>query len=588
MRCAQAQMTFERSRPSNFVGPPAAVMIAWVLWDSVPAPWLVVWVLAMCVVMFWRLALIQRNQHDGPSRSAHWIKHYELALFVNGALYGMLATVLLPREPAALSMAMVATVIAVSSVGVVVLSADQRSALAFTAPVILPGALWQLALFEGKVAMYVALGMFLFLALMVVEVRRAGEHTRNMLRLRFQMDELAEQRHVALQLAERSNAAKGQFLATMSHEVRTPLHGILGLTRLLQADLTEADAGNNAQRRSHSTERLRIIERSGLHLLAIINDVLDHSRIEGGQLHLFAEPFDLVALVGEVVDLQRAAAEEKRLYISWMAAMPAPRWVHGDVARLRQVLLNLLSNAVKFTERGGVELRLTHSAAGRAEVEITDSGPGVPAADRERIFEPFEQLDGSFARRHGGTGLGLAISRQLARAMQGNIECGASATGGACFRLWLVLRPCAPEEVPPAAKTAAAPNGALSGTVLLVEDNAVNAIVAEASLERLGLAVTTVGDGHAAVAACAAQRFDIVLMDCQLPGLDGFEASRQIRAEEQRRGAAPMRIVALTANALAGDRERCLAAGMNDHLAKPFTGEDLRSVLVRHLAQVSA
>lgn len=208
---------------------------------------------------------------------------------------------------------------------------------------------------------------------------------------------------------------------------------------------------------------------------------------------------------------------------------------------------------------------------------------GVAPADRERIFEPFEQLDGSFSRRHGGTGLGLTISRQLARMMRGDIECGASHLGGALFRLWLHLPPCPAPA--PASSTPAEPRSVtpLAGTVLLVEDNAVNAIVAEASLQQLGLTVTTVGDGLAAVNACAARRYPLVLMDCQLPGLDGFEATRRIRAAEQRTGAAPMRIVALTANALAGDRERSLAAGMDDHLAKPFTRDELHAVVRRHL-----
>lgn len=610
VQAAVAGMTFDRSRSSNLLGAPVAMLIAWVLWGRIDGTLLVAWAAAKWGVMFLRIALIRLHHRDGPERTLHWIRWYEAALFMDGALYGLLATALQPAEPPLLGMAMLATTVAVGSVGFVVLSVNQRATLAFTVPVILPGALWQLSSGD-MIPVYAGLGLLVFLALVLVEGRRASQHTRSMLRLRFTMDELAREREQALQMAERSNAAKDEFIATISHEVRTPLHGILGLTRLLQSDAAD-DAEPGAEPTAHATrsahrrrraERLRTIERSGEHLLAIINDVLDHNRIAGGQLRLYDEPFELIALVGEAVELQRGAAQEKGLYLSWLADMPAPRWVRGDAARVRQVLLNLLSNAVKFTERGGVDVRLAHTPEGLMQIEVGDSGPGVPPSERERIFDAFEQLDGSFARRHGGTGLGLTISRQLARAMRGDIECGASPTGGALFRLWLMLPPSEAPYTPPAPAAAeagtsgpsgtlaASPSGAarpppaLAGSVLLVEDNAVNAIVAEAGLRHLGLEVTTVGDGYAAVAACQLRRYDLVLMDCQLPGLDGFEATRLIRAEETRRALPPMPIVALTANALAGDRERCLAAGMDDHLAKPFTDEDLRAMLRSHLVK---
>lgn len=603
VRQAQAQMTFDRSRGSNLLGAPVALLVSWVLWGHVAAPWLVAWALAKCGVMVTRIVLIRRNDREGPARTLFWARHYERALFVDGALYGLLATVLQPTQSPLLAMAMLATVIAVGSVGLVVLSTNQRATLAFTVPVILPGALWQVGL-GSTISVYAGLGMLTFLALVVVEGRRASQHTAAMLRLRFKTDELARERAQALALAERSNAAKDHFIATISHEVRTPLHGILGLTRLLQTEAADeadavaaAPAAASAQRRRRS-ERLRTIERSGEHLLTIINDVLDHNRIAGGHLRIYEEPFDLLALVGEAVELQRGQAQEKGLYLSWLASMPSPRWVVGDAARVRQVLLNLLGNAVKFSDRGGVDVRVAHASDGATEIEVGDSGPGVPPAERERIFRPFEQLDGSFARRHGGTGLGLAISRQLARAMQGDIECGVSPAGGALFRLRLTLPLCEAPRLPAAAASdavreaaadaapdaaSARPASRLSGNVLLVEDNAVNAIVAEASLQRVGLKVTTVVDGEAAVEACALRRYDLVLMDCQLPGLDGLEATRRIRAEESRRGWPPTLIVALTANALAGDRERCLAAGMDDHLAKPFADADLRAVLQRYL-----
>ncbi|MBL8341057.1 MAG: response regulator [Rubrivivax sp.] len=581
MRRAQAQMVFDRSRNSNLIGPLVALLIGWALWGYVDNRLVLAWAVAKCTVSAWRLFIIWRNDRERPARTLHWMRHYEAALFADGVLYGLPATLLLPQQPALLMMAMVATVIAIGAVGLVVLSMNQRASIAFTLPVVLPGALWQLASGEHA-TVYAGAGMLIFLALIVTEGRRASEHTRSMLRVQFRIDELAEQRQHALALAERSNAAKDQFLATMSHEVRTPLHGILGLVRLLQVDAGIRAPDDGAEARQRRAERLRTIEKSGEHLMTIINDVLDHSRIAGGQLRLYDQPFDLAALVREAVALQRGAAEEKHLTLTCRDPFEAAaRWVRGDAARVRQILLNLLSNAVKFTPAGEVELTLACTAQGLTEIVVSDSGPGVLPADRERVFEPFEQLDGSFSRRHGGTGLGLAISRQLARAMRGDIECATSRQGGAAFRLWLHLPSCpAPVPAPPEPRAAEA----LRGEVLLVEDNAVNAVVAEASLHALGLRVTTVGDGQAAVAACDERSYDLVLMDCQLPGLDGFEAVRRIRRAEQRRAMPRVPIVALTANALAGDRERSLAAGMDDHFAKPFTHEELGALLRRHLA----
>jgi CheY-like chemotaxis protein len=388
------------------------------------------------------------------------------------------------------------------------------------------------------------------------------------------MDELAAQRQQALDLAQHSNEVKSRFLATMSHEVRTPLHGILGLARLLRQDGTSATPADRDR-------RLQTLERTGEHLLGLINDVLDYSRIEGRHLQLQPQPFDLRALVAEVAELCQVSAAEKGLALATEQDLPRPCPVHGDPARVRQVLVNLIGNAVKFTPHGRIILHCRRDAAGLATIRVIDSGPGVPDADRERIFNPFEQLDGSFARRHGGTGLGLAISRELARAMGGDLVCVAGTAHGAAFQLTLPL----PTAVaaPSVTPATAADQRPLSGRVLLAEDNPVNAIVAESTLQRLGLEVVTVADGEQAAEQAATRRYDLVLMDCQMPGIDGFEATARIRRHERERGGGRLPIIALTANALQGDRERSLAAGMDEHLAKPFREAELRAVLERWL-----
>ena len=281
-----------------------------------------------------------------------------------------------------------------------------------------------------------------------------------------------------------------------------------------------------------------------------------------------------------MAELTRVSAAEKGLAFALDLALPRPFWVAGDAVRLRQVLLNLTGNAVKFTERGHVELRVRCDAGGRAVFTVSDSGEGVPLSERERIFQPFHQGDASFGRRHGGTGLGLAISRELARAMGGDVSCAdAAGAAGACFELRLPLPLTEAAEAPPDPEL----SSTLQGEVLLVEDNPVNALVAQAMLERAGLHVECVDDGEQALRRVRERRFDLVLMDCQMPGMDGFEATRRIRAEERAERRVPLRIVALTANALEGDRQRSLDAGMDDHLAKPFGETELALVLQRHL-----
>ena len=254
--------------------------------------------------------------------------------------------------------------------------------------------------------------------------------------------------------------------------------------------------------------------------------------------------------------------------------------MRADVSRLRQVLLNLTGNAVKFTEQGDLTLTVHRQPGGETTFEVIDTGPGIEAAQRNVIFEAFHQADGSFGRRHGGTGLGLTISRELARAMGGDLQCIENPSGGARFVLTVAL----PEGAPAVQGHSPVASGvALQGRVLVAEDNDVNALVAEAFLKRIGLSVDLVADGAQAIARAMETRYDLILMDCQMPGMDGFEATTRIRKHEREAGVLAVPIVALTANALAGDRLRSIAAGMNDHLAKPFREQDLDAVLRRFL-----
>ena len=417
-----------------------------------------------------------------------------------------------------------------------------------------------------------SVGMLAYLMLMALESRKAERRIRELLRLRFTTDRLAAERQQALELAERQSEVKGQFLATMSHEMRTPLHGILGIARLLR----EEDH-HPAQR-----HRLALMERAGEHLLMLINDVLDFSKLEAGHVQLLPSVFDLAALVDDMAALAAASAAQQGLQLATDMALARPCWVLGDAARLRQVLHNLLGNAVKFTRSGQVGLRVRRDAAsGRADFIVSDTGIGIAPEDLARIFDAFQQLDGSFGRRYGGTGLGLTISRELAHAMGGDLVCESQPGEGSCFTLTLDLPTAEPAEPELVQSPVALPQ--LTGRVLLAEDNPVNALVAEAALKRLGLDVEVVVDGASALVSFRARRPDVVLMDCQMPLMDGFEAVRLMRELERIDGRPRTAVVALTANALEGDRQRSLASGMDDHLAKPFREDQLAEVLQRHL-----
>ena len=572
VRETQSALLLHRARPSNLVAPLVGVLVCWILWDSIDHAWLIGWCLVLTLISAWREVIYRWFTHDSVANATRWARQYELALLANGVVYGLIGTVLLPRDDPALNAIMLATVVAIAAVSLVVLSTSLRAALAMTWPVLLPVIVTQLAE-STRLSTYAALGMSVLLALITVEGRQAAEHTLAMLRLRFRMDSLAAQRQQALDLAQRSSAVKSQFLATMSHEMRTPLHGILGVARLLRSAQPPADA----PLQSH---QLEMIERTGEHLLGLINDVLDYSKIEGGHLRLEPSDFDLAALVRAIGDLARVSAAEKNLALNLSLQMPAPSWVRADASRLRQVLLNLTGNAVKFTDHGSITLSVRRLPRGSTVFEVVDTGTGIAADQRSLIFEAFQQADGSYGRRHGGTGLGLTISRELARAMGGDLLCVEHPAGGARFVLKLPL----PDAAPAAKTTQPGPaTPVLTGRVLVAEDNAVNAVVAEAFLKRAGLRVDVVADGTMAVERAAATQYDLILMDCQMPGMDGFEATARIRALERDAGARAVPIVALTANALESDRQRSIAAGMNDHLAKPFREQDLNAVLLRFL-----
>ncbi len=407
-------------------------------------------------------------------------------------------------------------------------------------------------------------------------LQREREHSAELRELLEQKKRAAKEAEQAKEAAEAANRAKSEFIANVSHEVRTPMNGILGMTNLLLGTSLSKD----------QREYVSLVKVSADSLLAVINDILDFSKVEAGKLSLEALPFDLERTLNEVGGTLATNAEEKGIAMLRKVDAEVPRRLIGDSLRLKQILLNLVGNAIKFTEKGEVVLRAEVAERGDDDAvvlrfSVEDTGVGIPLAKQKLIFEPFAQADGSTTRRFGGTGLGLSISSRLVAMMGGRLWVESEEGKGSRFQFTVHLRVAtgAASALETPLPAAPKPRGPTGLHILVAEDNLVNQRLLRGVLARAGHRVEVVGTGRAALEALKKQRFDVVLMDVQMPEMDGYEAAAALRAAEKDTGER-VPLVATTAHALQSDREKCMEAGFDRFISKPIDIDELLATIV--------
>ncbi len=591
----------------NIAGIAMAIIWVGLIWKDLPHEVLSVWLGVMLLLFFYRSAVHYFKLYSGESKLPlnkfvirRW---YLVSVFLSGAGWGITSTLMFPFNE--LHQIVLAFILVGVSASGVSYSSVAWVYYGYVGCVLLP---LMIRFFYMGGEIYYALSAMtgFFLGVMIMAVRRMYNSSIAELELSYKnealingltkastslerlnddlKDEIDHGKEIEAELktakenAEKMSQAKGEFLANMSHEIRTPMNGVIGTLQLLE----------DTPLSSEQKEFVFTAHKSADALLAILNDILDLSKIEAGKLNFENIAFDLNQIVQDVVTLYSLKSEQQGVLLVQKTDESLPESLMGDPTRIRQVVVNLVSNALKFTEQGEVKISIAIVKSDMDTVDIkisvSDTGIGIPESAQKTLFNAFTQADGSTTRKYGGTGLGLAIVSQLVEMMGGVL--GVDSVEGEGSQFWFTVSFQRSNEKPES-KTLPLLNveaAQLNAKILLVEDNPINQMVAQKMLEKLGLKAEQANNGVEALKLLTEQAFDLVLMDCQMPEMDGFDATREIRKRDIKSiNQQALPVVAMTANVMAGDRERCLDVGMDDYIGKPVQRDQLESVLRKWL-----
>jgi signal transduction histidine kinase/ActR/RegA family two-component response regulator len=584
----KAQIDFERVSsiyrlaPMPQIGAVAfSVVISYAMWGLVSTAWVVGFLALRVGIAIARTLETRRFASDArrTQRTAYWRPRFEAFIVLDDLGWAVISVVFIPATRLhSLGAMLFAGVACITAIGVFILISSFRTAVINFLVMLLP--LMVSAVWNGyDDAWVVVSSLCIYGVVLTQESWRSNERWTEMTRLRLESDSVAAEREEARLLAVDANHAKTRFLANMSHEIRTPMNGVLGMSELLQGTRLDADQARYVSALASAARSLH----------ELLGDILDLAKIEEGKVDIERIDFEPARVLTDIVEVYRELAAARGTALVTHFNLHTVSQVRGDPMRFRQVVTNLLGNAIKFTDQGAITLssQCIEGPAGDPRlwlrVQVLDSGVGIAPETLPQLFQRFTQADASTTRKFGGSGLGLVICKSLVELMGGTIHVDSQPGSGSCF--WFDL-PFDLAAAPPALPETGLKTVDMSvreANILVAEDNLVNQLVVRSMLERHGMKVTLVEDGAHALAAIQEGSFDLVLMDCQMPVMDGYEATRRIRAA--RRDGPRLPIVALTANAMAEDRQRCAEAGMDGYVTKPVTAESLCEVLHRHLGQ---
>ena len=562
-----------------------ALLVGFAMWGLVAPAWVIGWLVARVLVSAlrsWESIAFERDTQRSK-RIGYWHLRFDLLLLLDNLCWAVISLVFVPVTMfTMLGTLLFASVLCIMAIGVFVLTSSFRSAVINFASMQLP--VIGFAIWDGYEGAWVTLvGVVIYGIVLTQESWRSNQSWTEMTRLRLQSRAVTAEREKARLAAEDANNAKSRFLANMSHEIRTPMNGILGMSELLETSPLDTE----------QARYVRGISTAAHSLQDLLGNIIDISKIEEGRVTLERVNFEPFQLLTETASFYREVSSTSDTVLVANIDLPGLAPVSGDPTRLRQIVTNLLGNALKFTKGGSVTLNCKHLNGPEEDsrqwirVEVQDTGVGMSAEQMDLIFQRFSQADASTTRQFGGSGLGLAICKRFVELMGGEIHVRSKLGIGSTFWFDLPLQPALTPSASNEKETILRPGSPVGSAprlrqahILVAEDNEVNQLVIRGMLERLGMIVSVVEDGAKAVQCVQSQAFDLVIMDCQMPTMDGFEATKHIRESDT----ACVPIIALTANVMVEDQQRCFAAGMNAFLAKPVDFEALSDMLRRHLA----